>query len=80
MQLVVQSDGTVRCLYTELFDLAALGQPHIRRASFVEPDANGQWLVDLSPSGGPNLGPYHCRRAALEAEVAWLEAAGLPAP
>ncbi len=79
MQLVVQPDGTVRCLYAELIDLTALGNPQIRRASFVEPDANGQWQVDLSPSGGPNLGPFGCRSAALDAEIAWLEAAGLPA-
>lgn len=78
MQLIVQPDGVIRCLYDELIDLTALGQPQIRRASFVEPDAEGQWHADLSPVGGPSLGPFSCRSAALTAEREWLEAAHLP--
>jgi hypothetical protein len=78
MQLIVQPDGAIRCLYDELIDLSALGQPQIRRASFVEPDAAGLWRVDLAPSGGPQLGPFLCRSAALHAEREWLEAANLP--
>ncbi len=78
MQLIVQPDGNVRCLYDELIDLAALGRPRIHRASCVEPDGNGQWHVDLALSGGPQLGPFTSRSAALQAEREWLEAAGIP--
>lgn len=78
MQLIVQPDGAIRCLYDELIDLAALGRQQVRRASFVEPDAAGLWRVDLAPSGGPQLGPFSCRSAALKAEQEWLEQAHLP--
>ncbi len=77
MQLIVQPDGSVRCLYDELIDLAALGRPRIRRASHVEPDADGRWQVDLALSGGPQLGPFSSRSAALQAEREWLESAGI---
>lgn len=73
MQLIVQPDGRIECLYDELIDLARLGALQIRRASFVEPDAGGTWHVDLSPSGGPLLGPFASRSLALQAERAWLE-------
>jgi hypothetical protein len=78
MQLIVEPKGVIRCLYDELIDLSELGQPQIRRASFVEPDTAGQWHADLSPVGGPALGPFACRSAALHAERQWLEAARLP--
>ena len=32
----------------------------------------GDWQVDLSPSGGPLLGPFPNRRQAIEREIAWL--------
>ena len=32
-----------------------------------------RWQADLALSGGPVLGPFQRRRAALAAEVAWLE-------
>jgi hypothetical protein len=54
-------------------DLAAMGRPVITRASHVEPDASGRWLADLSPVGGPLLGPFARRSEALAAESAWLE-------
>ena len=78
MQLIVQPDGNLRCLYDELIDLSTLGKQHIRRASHVEPDPDGQWRVDLSSSGGPQLGPFACRSAALQSEREWLEAAEFP--
>lgn len=78
MVLIVEPGGGVRCLYSELIDLAALGRPHIRRASHVEPDAGGQWHADLSPVGGPVLGPFSSRSAALRSEQEWLETANLP--
>jgi hypothetical protein len=74
MQLIIEPGGMVRCIYSEMIDLAALGRPTIARASFVEPDGEGRWLADLSPSQGPTLGPFAFRSEALAAEHAWLEA------
>jgi hypothetical protein len=73
MQLIVDRRGQVRCLYSEAIDLAMFGPLTIRRASQVEPDANGQWWADLAPVGGPKLGPFDRRSQALEAECKWLE-------
>jgi hypothetical protein len=72
MQLLIHADGSIRCLYGEAIPLGELGNLTIRRASHVEPDASGQWLADLSPVGGPTLGPFSTRSEALAAEEAWL--------
>jgi hypothetical protein len=80
MRLVVEPGGRVRCLYGEAVDLAALGALTIRRASHVEPDAEGAWWADLAPLGGPRLGPFARRSQALDAEVAWLEEHWLAVP
>ena len=74
MQLVIQPDGSLKCVYGEAIDLHLLGQVSISRGSNVEPDSNGQWLADLSPVSGPVLGPFVHRSEALAAEIAWLEA------
>ncbi len=74
MRLVIEPGGRVRCLYGEAVDLAALGTLTIRRASHVEPDAEGRWSADLTPVNGPRLGPFALRSQALDAERAWLEA------
>jgi hypothetical protein len=74
MQLVIHADGSVRCLYSEAISLGELGGLTIQRASHVEPDAQGQWLADLSPVSGPTLGPFATRSEALAAEEAWLVA------
>lgn len=73
MQLVISPDGSVRCVFFEEIDLTALGNPVITRASHVEPDPQGHWLVDLSPCRGPILGPFALRSEALAAEHCWLE-------
>ncbi len=73
MQLVVKPDGAVRCIYNEVIDLHAIGKPVIRRASHVEPTDDGQWMADLSPVGGPKLGPFATRSQALAAEHQWLQ-------
>lgn len=73
VQLVIEPGGAVRCIYSEVFDIATLGSPAISRASYVEPDQQGRWWADLSPVDGPVLGPFDCRSAALTAEQAWLE-------
>ena len=74
MQLIIQPGGAVRCVYGEEIDLYALGSPAISRASHVEPDQQGRWWADMSPVGGPSLGPYSHRSEALAAERGWLEA------
>jgi len=73
MQLVISSTGTVRCLYDETLDLHKLGKLSVSRGSHVEPNEDGQWFADLSPVGGPQLGPFGRRSAALNAEIRWLE-------
>jgi hypothetical protein len=73
MLLIVSPQGSVRALYEEAIDLAAIGTLTICRASHVEPDAHGQWFADLSPVHGPCIGPFHKRYEALAAERRWLE-------
>lgn len=73
MQIIIEPNGAVRCIYTEEIDLTVLGQPTITRASHVEPDQQGSWWADLSPVDGGVLGPFDHRSAALEAEARWLE-------
>jgi hypothetical protein len=73
VNLIIERNGHVRGIYGEALNLAALGTPQISRASHVEPDDSGRWLADLSPVGGPVLGPFSKRSEALEAEVKWLE-------
>ncbi|MBX3452775.1 MAG: hypothetical protein KF777_24780 [Planctomycetaceae bacterium] len=73
MQMIVQPDGSVRCLYGEELDLDTLGTLSITRGSHVEPTPDGQWTADLSPVCGPVLGPFRTRSEALSAERRWLE-------
>ncbi len=73
MQIVVEANGSCRCLYSEEFDLQTLGRLSIQRASHVEPTADGLWTADLSPVGGPILGPFQTRSDGLTAERRWLE-------
>jgi hypothetical protein len=73
MHLLIDPQGSVRCVYAESIDLSRLGVLSIRRASHVEPDQEGRWWSDLSPVGGPALGPFDRRGAALAAEQQWLE-------
>ena len=77
MILVVDPVGVVRAIYDEAIDLAAIGPARVRRAGHVEPDEHGRWFADLSPIGGPALGPFAVRSSALAAEIAWVETHGL---
>jgi hypothetical protein len=80
IQIRVRGD-TVRHIYHDgLLALANQGRAVTTRASHVEPCAEGGWMVDLSPVGGPNLGPYPRRDEALDIEVEWLNAHGIPTP
>ena len=78
MELVVQSDGAVRCVYDEAINLSALGRVQITRGSHVEPDDDGRWFADLAVVDGPRLGPFGLRSEALKAERKWLESHWLP--
>lgn len=73
MHLWIAPDGTLRGLYEELLDWRVLGHLTITRVSHVEPRTDGTWEANLAPAGGPCLGPYPTRSAALTAERLWLE-------
>ena len=73
MQIIVEPTGMARCVYGESIRLSSLGKLKIRRGSHVEPIAGGKWIADLSPVGGPMLGPFRFRSKALAAERKWLE-------
>lgn len=73
MQLVIEPAGVVRCVYDETLPLANFGRLTIARGSHVEPNEAGIWTADLSPVGGPLLGPFATRSEALDAEREWLE-------
>ncbi len=77
MQIVIGTDGSARCLYSETIDLGHLGAVTISRASHVEPDDSGQWFASIID--GPTLGPFLRRSAALQAEADWLNANRLTA-
>lgn len=72
MELVILPDGTIRCVYGEAIELTSFGPLQIRRASHVEPTTDGRWTADLSPVGGPIVGPFPLRTEALDAERQWL--------
>lgn len=72
MQIIVTGGGNVRGVYDETIDLSSIGTLDIQRGSHVEPNQEGQWTADLSPVGGPTLGPFDTRSEALAAEVSWL--------
>ena len=73
MQIIIRPDGNAKCLYGEELNLHLLGRLEIQRGSHVEPTEDGFWTADLSPVGGPVLGPFEDRSAALFAERVWLE-------
>lgn len=70
MQIVIEANGSAKCLYGEAIELATLGSLKIVRASHVEPDPNGNWLASII--NGPTLGPFERRSEALKAEADWL--------
>jgi hypothetical protein len=77
-KLVIDNAGTITLIYAD--DLSAImgeGKVTITRASHVEPvdefDCFKGWAADLSPVGGPVLGPFKSRAEALAAEVEYLE-------
>jgi hypothetical protein len=82
IQIVIK-DGVVRFIHND--DLAetlvpALGTAKTRRASHVEPAADGSWTADLTPVNGPVLGPFQRRDEALAAEVEYIQRNNTPIP
>lgn len=73
MNMIFLPNGKIVSIYQEAVDLSACGRAHHQRASYVEPTDSGEWLVDLSPVGGPKMGPFGLRSEALTEEVAWIE-------
>lgn len=72
--LLIDEDGNLEFIYADdLRPLLELGQATIRRASHVEATPDCRWTADLSPVGGPTLGPFELREQALQAETIWLE-------
>lgn len=72
--LNVGADGTVRMIYDDVLAVAIAeqGTQTIKRASHVEPIAGGGWSADMSPVGGPVLGPFRLHREAIAAERQWI--------
>jgi hypothetical protein len=66
-----------------MFLLTAAGYSHDEKlgtiwhlvldAMFIENLSDGRWVAELSPVGGPTLGPFGRRSEALAAEQRWLE-------
>lgn len=78
--LSIAPDGELRFLFDDaLTPFLDLGEASIRRASCVEP-LETHWNADLSPVGGPLLGPFALRAEALAAEAAWLLDHSIPTP
>ena len=72
MEIRIKPSGTAMCIYSDALPLSQIGKLSIKRASHVEPNSVGQWMADLSPVGGPVLGPFEFRTDAIVAEVDWL--------
>jgi hypothetical protein len=72
-QLTIKPDGRIVGIYSDAIDYRTLGKLTVRRASHVEPTENAQWIADLSPVGGPRLGPFDQRDEAIAQEIEYLE-------
>jgi hypothetical protein len=71
--IMVGPDGIMHFVHDDqLVELIEAGEAHVVRASNVEP-MGVQWIADLSPIGGPALGPFRFRHDALRAEHTWIE-------
>ena len=78
---IIAGDGQVRFIYSDaLMDLMDEGDPEVRRASHVEPAKGGGWVADMSPVGGPMLGPFDTHAEAIRTERQWLREHDIPIP
>lgn len=88
MRITFEADGGVKFIYDDaaLPVAEVVGDVTVRRASHVEPVvdqlfASGvRWEADMSPVGGPVLGPFFTRDEALAAERDWLIDNDVPRP
>lgn len=74
MELIIKPGGNIVGIHSEAMDVRTLGTRKIRRASQVDPNAQGEWTADLALVGGPCLGPFPTQSEALRAEQKWLSA------
>ena len=72
-RLRIAVDGKINAIHHDSIAWKNFGAVSIERASYVEPTAAGDWIVDLSPVGGPTLGPFMTRSEGLAEELYWLE-------
>lgn len=85
MRITFEADGGVKFIYDDALAPIAqeVGDVTVKRASHVEPCGGPkglQWEADMSPVGGPVLGPYFTREDALLAEREWLLDHDVPRP
>ena len=74
-EVEIDDDGTLSYIFND--DLAEMfGADQTVRASHVEPCGQG-WTADMSPVGGPVLGPFSRRSEALAAEVEYIRTMGI---
>lgn len=74
LQIVIGRNGRTEFIYSdELIGMLKHGKAVTRRASHVEPEVSGGWTADMAPVGGPKLGPFPSRAAALLAEEEWIK-------
>ena len=77
LAIYIDEDGTTQHIYDDMLAGLLEGEERTLRASHVEP-CSGGWTADMRPVGGPVLTddgkPFSTRKAALDAEIAWLDA------
>lgn len=73
--ITIDEDGTVRSIYADELKpmMKSLGECAVTRASHVEPDGDGKWLVDLTPVDGTIHHGFDTRAEALAFEIDWLK-------
>jgi len=78
---IIIRNGCIHFIYDDkLKPLMECGKAVVTRASHVEPVEGSDppvWSADMSPVGGPTLGPFDTRQEALDREVEWLNANNL---
>lgn len=79
-QMIFGPDGQCRFIHSDELAEIAPGPLKTKRASHVEPTDQGMWTADMSPVGGPVLGPFGTRGSALVAERMWLVQHNVPVP
>ena len=71
-EVIIHESGTMQFIYDDdLRSLFEVGVSSITRASHVEP-VDSMWGCDLTPYGGPIVGPFRLREMALSFERDWL--------